>query len=250
MQSFIGERSWSAWNRWRDRRADFCRCKWQVYGAVSARFVQIFLFFHFELTGKFKDRAPAPFAPQAWPTSWRTIWRCSQILRSATLSRLSKASSWTSLFVHLIISLLPGWPREVIDSESLNKILSSLDGQWQKWILCFSCQESESTQCPGPNFFAGLAAKRCESWENTERLQLALIWASYSFRCDLIPYFLIFLVLKILASWYLNLKSFPGRLKWSFAAPPYNSAQNPSPPFLFPLSFNIYFLCLIEQMIG
>ena len=39
---------------------------------------------------------------------------------------------------------------------------------------------------PDPNFFAGLAAKRCESWENTERLQLALIWASYSFRCDLI----------------------------------------------------------------
>ena len=37
------------------------------------------------------------------------------------------------------------------------------------------------------SFFAGLAAKRCESWENTERLQLALIWASYSFRCDLIP---------------------------------------------------------------
>jgi len=54
-----------------------------------------------------------------------------------------------------IIKVIKGWPREVIDSESLNKILSSLDG---------------------------LAAKRCESWENTERLQLALIWASYSFR--------------------------------------------------------------------
>ena len=134
-----GERSWSAWNRWRDRRPDFCRCKWQVYGAVSARSVQIFLFFHFELTGKFKDHAPAPFAPQAWPTSWRTIWRCSQILRSATLSRLSKASSSTSHFVYSIIPLWPGWPREVIDSESLNKILSSLDGQWQKWILCLSC---------------------------------------------------------------------------------------------------------------
>ena len=44
MQSFKGERSWSAWNRWCDRRPDFRRCKWQVYGAVSARFVQIFLF--------------------------------------------------------------------------------------------------------------------------------------------------------------------------------------------------------------
>merc|ERR1719400_1122015 len=54
-----------------------------------------------------------------------------------------------------IIKVIKGWPREVIDSESLNKILSSLDG---------------------------LAAKRCESWENTERLKLALIWASYSFR--------------------------------------------------------------------
>ena len=134
-----GERSWSAWNRWRDRRPDFCRCKWQVYGAVSARFVQIFLFFHFELTCKFKDRAPAPFAPQAWPTSWRTIWRCSQILRSATLSRLSKASSSISHFVYSIIPLWPGWPREVIDSESLNKILSSLDGEWHEWILCLSC---------------------------------------------------------------------------------------------------------------
>lgn len=54
-----------------------------------------------------------------------------------------------------IISVIKGWPREVIDSESLNKVLSSLDG---------------------------LAAKRCESWVETERLQLALIWASYSFR--------------------------------------------------------------------
>jgi len=54
-----------------------------------------------------------------------------------------------------IIAVIKGWPREVIDSESLNKILSSLDG---------------------------LAAKRCETWDETERLQLALIWASYSFR--------------------------------------------------------------------
>ena len=26
--------------------------------------------------------------------------------------------------------LCSGWPREVIDSESLNKVLSSLDGEW------------------------------------------------------------------------------------------------------------------------
>merc|ERR1719400_655511 len=54
-----------------------------------------------------------------------------------------------------IIAVIKGWPRGVVDSESLNKVLTSLDG---------------------------LAAKRCETWDEIERLQLALIWASYSFR--------------------------------------------------------------------
>ena len=93
--------------------------RWEILGCLKslmwseARFLQVQMagiwgsqrhicsnisFFHFELTGKFKDRAPAPFAQQAWPTSWRTIWRCSQNLRSATLSRLSKASSSASSF--------------------------------------------------------------------------------------------------------------------------------------------------------
>ena len=37
---------------------------------------------------------------------------------------------------------------------------------------------------PTNKILAGLAAKRCETWDETDRLQLALIWASYSFRCS------------------------------------------------------------------
>ena len=76
----------------------------------------------------------------------------------------------TGWFVGILVAFSPGWPRGVIDSESLNKVLTSLDGGF------YNLNVNEK-------ILTGLAAKRCETWDETDRLQLALIWASYSFRC-------------------------------------------------------------------
>jgi len=54
-----------------------------------------------------------------------------------------------------IIAAMRGWPGDANSSESLNHVLTSIDG---------------------------LAAERCAAWEEEERLELALTWAAYPFR--------------------------------------------------------------------
>jgi len=54
-----------------------------------------------------------------------------------------------------IIAAMRGWPGDASSSESLNRVLTSIDG---------------------------LAAERCPAWEEEERLELALTWAAYPFR--------------------------------------------------------------------
>jgi len=54
-----------------------------------------------------------------------------------------------------IIAAMRGWPGDASSSDSLNQVLTSIDG---------------------------LAADRCVAWEEEERLELGLTWAAYPFR--------------------------------------------------------------------
>ena len=47
---------------------------------------------------------------------------------------------------------------------------------------CF-CFDFDIIQEEYQGQFAGLAAERCAAWEEEERLELALTWAAYPFRC-------------------------------------------------------------------
>ena len=45
-------------------------------------------------------------------------------------ARATLIGVWYVLVVGILVAFSPGWPRGVIDSESLNKVLTSLDSEW------------------------------------------------------------------------------------------------------------------------